>query len=91
MKVFRVNHKISHQKEKKLLYFFNIAIWDDGCSLNYCGNHFMMYVSQIIILYTLNLHSAICQLYLNKPKGKKLEKNIGSMLFDIGLSNIFWL
>ena len=24
----------------------------------------MMYVSQIIMLYTLNLYSAVCQLYL---------------------------
>ena len=28
-------------------------------------NHFMMYVSQINVLYTLNLYSAVCQLYLN--------------------------
>ena len=33
----------------------------------------MMYVSQIIVLYTLNLHIAVCQLYLNKT-GKKKEK-----------------
>ena len=26
----------------------------------------MIYVSQVIMLYTLNLHSAVCQLYLNK-------------------------
>ena len=37
----------------------------------YCGHHFMMQVSQIIMLYTLNLHSAICQLYLNKTRRKK--------------------
>ena len=30
----------------------------------------MLYLSQIIILYTLNLHSAVCQSYLKK---KKLE------------------
>ena len=30
------------------------------------GNHFMMYVSQFIMLFTLNLYSAVCQLYLNK-------------------------
>ena len=27
--------------------------------LIYCGNHFMMYVSQNITLYTLNLYSAL--------------------------------
>ena len=39
----------------------------------YCGNHFMVYVSQIIMLYTLNLYSAECQLYLNKTRRKKKE------------------
>ena len=33
----------------------------------------MMYVSQIIMLYTLNLHSVVCQLYLNKPRRKCIE------------------
>ena len=36
-----------------------------------CGHHFMMYVSQIILLFTLNLYSTVCQLYLNK-----LEKSL---------------
>ena len=39
----------------------------------YCDNHFMMYVSQIIMLCTLNLYSAVCQLYLNKAGRKKKE------------------
>ena len=44
--------------------------------LTYCANYFMMYVSQIIMLYTLNFYSAICQLYLNKSgTKKKLEQN----------------
>ena len=30
----------------------------------------MMYVSQIIMLYTLNSHSAVYQLYLNKLEYK---------------------
>ena len=30
----------------------------------------MMYVSHIIMLYTLNLDSAVCQLYLNKNPNK---------------------
>ena len=34
------------------------------------GNHFMIYVNQMIMLYTLNLYNAICQLYLNKAKKK---------------------
>ena len=31
----------------------------------------MMYASQIIMLYILNLYSAVCQYYLNKTERKK--------------------
>ena len=34
----------------------------------------MMYVSQIIMLYTLNLYSAVCQLFPNKTGRKKKEE-----------------
>ena len=34
----------------------------------------MMYVSQIIMLHTLNLYSAVCQLYLNKTGRKEKKK-----------------
>ena len=34
----------------------------------------MMYVSQIIMLYALNLYSAVCQLYLNKTRRKNKNK-----------------
>ena len=41
----------------------------------------MMYVSQIIMLYTLNLYNAICQLYLNETGifiyGVKYGSNLG--------------
>ena len=33
----------------------------------------MMYVSQIIMLYNLNLHSVVHQLYLNKIGRKKMQ------------------
>ena len=33
----------------------------------------MIYVSQIIMLYTLSIHNAVHQLYLNKTGGKKLK------------------
>ena len=36
----------------------------------------MMYVSQIIMLYTLNLYSAVCQLYLNKTGRREKRKRI---------------
>ena len=32
----------------------------------YCGHHFLISVSQIIMLYTLNLVRSVCQLYLNE-------------------------
>ena len=35
----------------------------------------MMYVNQITMLYTLNLYSAVCQLYLNKT-GQKNKNNV---------------
>ena len=35
-------------------------------SLTYCNNHFTIYVNQTIMLYTLNLYSDVCQLFLNK-------------------------
>ena len=39
----------------------------------YCSYHLLMYVIQIIMLYTLNLHSAVCELYLNKTGRKKFN------------------
>ena len=36
----------------------------------------MMYVSQVTMLHTLNLYSAVYKLYLNKT-GKKNKKNQG--------------
>ena len=35
----------------------------------------MMHVSKIIILYSLNLYSAVCQLYFNTT-GRKKKSNI---------------
>ena len=33
----------------------------------------MIYASQIILLYTLNLYSAVCQLYLSETGRKKSQ------------------
>ena len=41
--------------------------------MTYCDNRFMMYISQIIMLYTLNLYSALCQLYSIKLEEKKIN------------------
>ena len=66
--VKRVNPKSSHLKKKTFLYFFTIlclyVIMD--MYQTYCANHFMMYVSQIIMLFTLNLSSSLCQLHLDR-------------------------
>ena len=69
-KLLRVNPRSSHHKENFFFLFNFVSLWDDGCSLMFCGSHFMMYLSQFIMLFTLNLYSAVCQLYLNKP-GRK--------------------
>ena len=45
----------------------------------------MMYVTQIIMLYTLNLYSAVCQLYLNKTRRQKLKKEIKARRKSINL------
>ena len=55
--VKRVNPKSSHHKEKYfsfILYLFEIM----DVHKTYCGNHFMIYLSKSITLYTLNLYSA---------------------------------
>ena len=51
-------------QEKKHFILFNfVYIRDESVHKIYCDNHFMMYVSQIIMLHTSNLHSAVCQLH----------------------------
>ena len=67
--VKRVNPKNSHHKKKLFSISLFVSIWDDGYLLTYCDNLFMMYVSHIIMLYTL--YSTVCQLYLNKTGRKK--------------------
>ena len=39
---------------------FNFVFIQNDVHRSYGDNHFMMYVNQIIILYTLNLHSTVC-------------------------------
>ena len=44
----------------------------------------MIYVSQIIMLYPLNLYIAVCQLYLNKTGRGKKKKSPGLALQSLG-------
>lgn len=51
-----------------------LPAWHDGLLLNLLWSFHMMYVNKIIMLYTLNLYSAICQLYINKTGRKRSQK-----------------
>ena len=69
-----VNPMGSDRNESIFFYFFNfVSISYDECSLNW-DNNFMMYVSQIIMLYMLNMYSVVCRLYLNKTGRKNYYK-----------------
>ena len=66
--VKKVNPKSSNHKEKifsisLILYLHEMM----DVHQIYSDNH----VSEIIMLYILTLHSALCQLYLNKTDRKK--------------------
>lgn len=51
--------------------FFLLCLYEMmDANYTYRGHHFTIYIRQIIMLNTLNLHSGICQFYLNKT-GKK--------------------
>ena len=45
----------------------------------------MMYVSQTITLYTLNIYSALCQLFLNKPGRKKIVVQVVLPLLPLNI------
>ena len=61
---------------------------DEMCIKLYCG-HFMTYVSQIIVLYNLNLYSAVCQLCLSKTGRKKISKKSCQILATKRLKTTF--
>ena len=41
---------------------------------------------QIIILYTLNLHSVLCQVYLNEARGKSISFSYGYSMEAVPLT-----
>lgn len=48
-----------------------------------------VYVSQVIVLYTLNVYSAVCQLYLNTAERKnKKPQLILDWLFQMNVGGI---
>ena len=64
----KVNPKSSCDKKKKTFFSSFVVCLYEMMNVNqtFCDDHFTIYLSQIIVLYTLNLHSVVCQLYLNK-------------------------
>lgn len=54
----------------------------DFTKLN-CDNHSLVYVNQIITLYTLDLYSAVCQLHLSKTGRKKKRCSHPELLIQI--------
>ena len=42
----------------------------------YCDTHFMMCLSQNMMLYTLHLNRAVCQLYRNKLEEKTTLRSL---------------
>ena len=77
MLCMKVTKRVNPKKKIFFLSYF-VSIRDDGCSLTYCDNHFMMYLSQIIMLYTLKLYSAVCQFYLHKT-GKRFHNTVAGI------------
>lgn len=54
-------------------FFHFVSTWENDFN-KLVANHFMVYVNQIIVLYTLNIYSAISQLHLNKTGEKSMLK-----------------
>ena len=44
----------------------------------YCGNYFIIYVSQMMLSVHLKLIQSVCQFYINKTERKK-------KLFEVGI------
>ena len=77
----RINSKSFYNKE---FFFFSFAsMRDDGCSLNLLWSSFHDYLSQIIMLYTSNLHSTMGQLYLKRTGKKENNKLMISLFFTL--------
>ena len=77
--VKRVDPESSYHKKNFLPLFFSsfflLSLHDKmDVSQAYCGNPFTIHVTQTIMLYVLNLHSGVSQLFPNKT-GIKLIFN----------------
>ena len=66
-------YSLSYMRYSNVNYINPVVITPLGIIYLTTGSlyhHFIMYISQSIRLYTLNLYRAISQLYLNKMEGK---------------------
>ena len=68
----------SHHKEKFFPFFFLLFLLylyvKMDISWAYYGTFFIIHVIQTIRLYALNLQNDVCQLFLNKTRGKKEKR-----------------
>lgn len=54
------NPKSSHHQEIFFSTSYSLYLYEMmGVHKTYCGDYFLMYASQIMMLYTLNLYSAV--------------------------------
>ena len=70
--VKRGNFKNSYHNKNCFVFFYNFVCKMIDIHQTYCGSRFMMYVSQTITLYALNLYR-LCTNYFSI----KQEKNMG--------------
>ena len=71
----RIKSKKCHHKGKNTSCSVSIKIMDVNSIC--CRYHSIIYVSQVIMLYTLKLYSVACQLFLNKTE--RIKENLVSM------------
>lgn len=72
-KLLRANPMRSPQKEKIVSFssLFLFCLYEKmNVSWTYSGNHFTIHANQTIMSCTLNIHSDVCQLFLNKTVKK---------------------
>ena len=63
----KVNRMVSPEFSSQILFSLILYPYEMmDIHKPYCCNHFRIYVNDMIRLYTLNLCSALCQLYVNK-------------------------
>ena len=55
----------------------------------YFNNHFTIYVNQTTMLYTFNLYSNVCQLFLNKTGIKNYPVRGNRIFLDTLLKTVF--